>query len=320
MNPAASYPPEIVCSYLFAITRHGYPPPARTIAEQLGEMSRLGFVSVELEGIRREHLLHIHAFRGEIAAMVGDLGLRVPVFCAVLPGLASPDGSERRQNLDLLRKGCEIAQLLGSRTVLDNGPLPPFQFPGEIPVVRHYDEDVLVGAPIPANLDWMKHWDALIGTYRSACDIAADHGLTYTMHPSLGVLSATTDSFLLLAGAIGHRSLRFVIDTANQFLARDNLPLSVRRLAGFVDYIHLSDNRGARVEHLVPGTGNIRWDPFFNELTITGFDGLIGIDVGGAESGIGEIENAYHESARWLMARWPGPSRRAMGSGKGQNR
>ncbi len=28
--------------------------------------------------------------------------------------------------------------------VLDNAPLPPYQFPAGIPVVRHYDEEVLL--------------------------------------------------------------------------------------------------------------------------------------------------------------------------------
>jgi len=319
MKTAMEYPPEIICTYLFAITRHGYPPPAGTLAEQMREMRSLGFTSVELEGIRREHLLQIYASRSEIAARARDLGLQVPVFCAVLPGLASLDAAERKQSLDLLRKGCEIARSLGSQTVLDNGPLPPYQFPGDIPVVRHYEEDVVLRAPLPPALRWDEYWKALIETYRQACDMAADRGLTYSIHPSVGVLAATTDGFLLLADAIGRPNLRFVIDTANQFLVRDNLALAVRRLAGVVDYIHLSDNRGARVEHLVPGTGAIRWDSFFNELALTGFDGLIGIDVGGAESGIEELEDAYHESARWLMARWPAADGR-MKSSKGNPR
>jgi len=77
---------------------------------------------------------------------------------------------------------------------------------------------------------------------------------------------------------------------------------------GLVDYIHLSDNGGTKLEHVVPGNGAIRWNSFFEELALTGFDGLIGIDVGGAESNIGEIEKAYCETAQWLTERWPPPT------------
>ena len=305
MTTSARFPDRIVCSYLFTITKHGYPPPAEGMPQHLREMQAMGFTSVELEGIRREHLLEVYQKKDEIARTARDLGLQVPIFCTVLPGLASWNRTERQENLSLLRKGCEVARSLGSRTVLDNGPLPPYRFSGDIPVVRHYDADVLLGAALPADLNWKEYWKSLIDTYRAVCDTAADYGLTYTMHPSLGVLSATTDGFLHLSDAIGRPNLRFVIDTANQFLVRDNLALSVCRLTGLVDYIHLSDNGGTKLEHLAPGKGVIPWDSFFNELAQTGFDGLIGIDVGGAESGVIELEKAYTDAAHWLMDKWP---------------
>jgi sugar phosphate isomerase/epimerase len=245
----------------------------------------------------------VYEGRKEMAAAVQRLGLKVPFFCAVLPGLSSPDAGEREANLALFEKGCEIAKLLGSAGILDNGPLPPYRFPGDVPVVRHYHEDVLLAASLPPALDWREYWKDLAAQYRILCDVAGRHGLAYHLHPSLGVLCSTTDGFLYFYDAVGRDNLRFTIDTANQYFFRDNLVLAIRRLKGLVDYIHISDNRGARIEHLIPGHGTIRWDVVFEEMERIGYAGYLGIDVGGAETGIHDIDQAYVESAEWIASR-----------------
>jgi sugar phosphate isomerase/epimerase len=295
---------SIVCAYLYIISQYGYPPPAKNTFQYLGQMKALGFESVELEGIRRDHLLEMYRQRHEIAAHVEALELNVPYFCVVLPGLASADRNEREENLQLFRKGCETAELLNAKGVLDNAPLPPYVFPESIPIVRHYDDNVLQAAHFPTNLSWDAYWRDLTNTYRMACNIATEFGLTYQMHSCLGVLAATTDAFLNFYDAVGCDNLRFNLDTANQFVLKDNLALSLRRLAAHIDYIHLSDNRGVEVEHLVPGQGQINWPVFFETLDRIGFDGLIGLDIGGDESEVGNIDRAYLQSADWLTAHW----------------
>lgn len=299
-----AFDPRITCSYLYLITRYGYPPPAEDTVAHLREIHALGFRSVELEGIRRDHLLAMEKQSGAIRDVILELGLSVPVFCVVLPGLSSPDARERAANLDVFRVGCTVAAAFGARSVLDNAPLPPYRFPGDIPVVRHFDEEVLRSAALPPDLDWKRYWWEMVGTYRDACDIAAAAGLSYLLHPCLGVLAATTDGFLYLRDAVARENLRFTLDTANQFFLKDNLMLSLRRLGPLVEYVHLSDNRGDRVEHLVPGDGRIDWETFFAALAAAGFRGSIGIDVGGAESGVQDIAEAYRRTAAWLASRW----------------
>lgn len=290
----------VTCCYLYPITKYGYPPPAERTPDYLEEMHALGFRSVELEGIREAHLRAVHERREEIAGRARALGLAVPYFCAVLPGLSSPEAAERERNLALFEKGCEVAALLGAKGVLDNAPLPPYRFPADIPVVRHYDEDVLQAASFPLGLSWRRYWADLVDTLREACDRAAAYGLTYQLHPALGVLAATTEGFLYLHDAVRRDNLRFTLDTANQFMMRENLALAVRRLAPYLDYIHVSDNRGHRVEHLPVGDGAIRWDVFFDALRQVGFSGHLGVDVGGAESGVDDLDAAYVRTAQWL--------------------
>jgi sugar phosphate isomerase/epimerase len=292
--------PNIVCCYLYIISRYGYPPPPEQTVKHLIEMHALGFQSIELEGIRADHLKEIYHYRHEIKAKIEELKLNVPYFCVVLPGLSSENRNMREENLRLFEIGCQIAQLFDSRGVLDNAPLPPYQFSKGIPVVRHYDEDVLLPASIPYDLDWKKYWQDLISTYQSACDIAANHNLTYHMHPCLGVLGATSDAFLYFHDAVKRDNLRFNLDTANQYVMKENLSLALIRGAEYIDYIHLSDNRGVKVEHLPPGKGKINWENFFSTLDYTGFKGHIGLDIGGEESQIEDLDKEYIASAMWL--------------------
>ena len=296
--------PDIVACYLYVIGKYGYPPAAGDTLAHMEEFSALGFSSIELEGIREEHLGLIYEMRDQIKEKAEVLNLNIPVFCIVLPGLSSPDPREREKNLMLFEKGCEIARILGARAVLDNAPLPPWQFPDEIPITRHYDEEIIAGAILPRDLDWKNYWDGLTATYREACQLAASREMDFHIHPCLGALVSTTDAYLNFARDVKHDALKFNMDTANQFFLKDNLLLSLQRLEGHIDYIHISDNRGFRMEHLVPGEGNIPWDSFFEILDKVNYSGLLGIDIGGDESDVGDYNIAYKATAGWIHENW----------------
>lgn len=297
---------QIVCAFLYTITKYGYPPKASDTLMFIDEMVDLGFSSIELEGIREEHLLEVYGLREEIAKKIKDENLSVPYFCGVLPALASVDEKIRNEQLELFEKACEIAAELGSIGILDNAPLPPFQFPEDIPIVRHYDEDVLNATYLPKDMSWSKYWDQLVDTFRTACTIAKGYNLNYVMHPAVGVLSSTTDGFLHFHDAVKMDNLRFNLDTANQFVMKENLSLAMRRLKDHVDYIHVSDNGGLKVEHLAIGKGEIRWDVFFETLDVIDFKGHIGIDIGGSESGVEDLDSAYIDAAAYVSKHWKG--------------
>jgi sugar phosphate isomerase/epimerase len=296
---------KIVCAYLYIITKYGYPPGAEFTPMYIDEMAKLGFNSIELEGIREEHLMLVYNMREDIALKLKGLNLSVPYFCAVLPGLTSADSKERDKQLELFKKGCVVAELFGSLGILDNAPLPPYIFPDNIPIVRHYGKDILETAKLPEGLSWKGFWEYTVGIYREACDIAASHNLTYQMHPSIGVLASNTDDFLRFHESVKRDNLRFNLDTANQFVMNDDPADSLRRLSGYIDYIHLSDNRGIKVEHLPPGKGKINWNVFFETLDLVNYKGHVGLDIGGDESDITDIDNEYIISAKWLEKKWP---------------
>ncbi|VAX25427.1 hypothetical protein MNBD_IGNAVI01-1832 [hydrothermal vent metagenome] len=291
---------NIVCAYLYSITKYGYPPPAENTLKYIDEMASLGFQSIELEGIREEHLNKVYELKDDITQKLNKLELSVPYFCVVLPKLSSPDSEVIKHQLKTFEKGCEIAKQFGAKGVLDNAPLPPYQFPEDVPVVRHYGEEEIGTAYFPDNLDWKNYWDRLTATYSECCDIAANYDLTYQLHPALGLLSSNADAFLKFYDDVNRENLRFTFDTANQFAMKENLSLSLIRLAEFIDYIHISDNGGGRIEHLQLGKGKIRWDVFFDTLKKTKFNGYFGIDIGGDESSVADLDSAYIHAAEFL--------------------
>ena len=294
---------KIVCAYLYVITNYGYPPSIDNYLKYLEEMAALGFKSIELEGIREKNLMEVYAIKDTVKAKLDELDLSLPHFCTVLPGLSSLDESVKKSQIELFEKGCEIAQTLGAKSVLDNGPLPPFVFSDNIPITRHYDSASLSNAYIPTDLSWKKYWDSLTGTMRTLCDIAAEYGLSYQVHPAEGVLCSTTDGFLYMHDQVGKDNFKFTFDTANQFAVKENLSMSLHRLKDHVDYIHISDNSGERIEHLSVGEGNINWDIFFETLDIIGYKGDYGLDIGGAESNVSDLNKAYISSANFLESK-----------------
>jgi len=291
---------RIICSYLYVVSKYGYPPLAEDSQFYLHEMKSIGFHSVELEGIRKQHMRMMYDLRKSIKETADKLDLKIPYFCIILPELGAVEAKQREDNLQVFEQACEVASLFGAKGVLDNAPLPPFRFPGSIPIVRHYSESILMSASFPLELNWEKYWDGLVDTYRTACDIAAKYNLNYQIHPALGVLASTTDAFLYFKDSVGRDNLRYTIDTANQYAMKDNLTLSLIRLKDHVDYIHLSDSRGSRIEHLPPGSGTIHWPSFFEVLDSINFKGDFAIDIGGKESPVENIGMAYRKSAQWL--------------------
>ena len=61
---------SVICCYLYIISKYGYPPPAEKTFDHLKKMKSLGFQSVELEGIREEHLMKMYEMREDTKNMI----------------------------------------------------------------------------------------------------------------------------------------------------------------------------------------------------------------------------------------------------------
>ena len=169
-----------------------------------------------------------------------------------------------------------------------------------MPIHRHYSPDVLRNVRLPQRLSWKVYWDNLLSRMDTACKFAADYGLNYYMHPCVGSLTDTTNGYLLLKEELGWENLKFNFDTSNLYYMHENLSLGLLKLGKDLDYIHISDSYGQRIEHQAAGNGTIDWDLFFGTLKQIGFSGELSIDVGGDESHVADIDEAYLQTARFL--------------------
>ncbi len=52
------------------------------------------------------------------------------------------------------------------------------------------------------------------------------------------------------------------------------------------------------------GEGNIRWDDFFQTLKRINFNGYLGLDIGGDESDVEDLDEAYKLSLEFVKNRW----------------
>ena len=74
--------------------------------------------------------------------------------------------------------------------------------------------------------------------------------------------------------------LGIVLDTGHASLNGENLAEVIRQLAGVPLHIHIDDNTGDGDAHLIPGDGNIDFEPFAQALKEVGYDGFISAELG----------------------------------------
>lgn len=291
---------HITCAFLYSITKYGYPPYAGDMIKYIEEMYDLGFRSIEIEGIGYDGIETLVDMKRDIKAFLDEKDIELPVFCTVLPKITSPDRESAIKAMESFEKGCEIASFLGAKGVLDNGPLVPYEFPADMPIHRHYSPESIGTVGFPTDFSWNAHHSHMVKIMKRACEIADDYGLCYYMHPCVGALTDTTNGYMQLKNDVGADNLKFNFDTSNLYYMRENLALSLMKLGDDIDYIHVSDSFGDRIEHQKIGNGSINWDALFTTLKKIGFHGKLSIDVGGDESHVKDIDAAYVDTANFL--------------------
>lgn len=272
---------KLACCWLYAISKYGYPPSMPDTFSAIREMSDLGFVAIELEGVGRENLLEVAGRRADIKAFCDDIGLRVVNFCPVLPEIVSQDASLRRAALELFKIAVDVAIYLGCNTVQTDSFAAPVEFVGARPygdAIRYGEEYRVRVAP---DFRWDGVWNALVDSIGDCARIVEGTGLRLLVEPRVGELVSNTDAMLRLMDAVKSEILGSVLDTAHLHAQKEILSLSVEKLGRRVLYVHASDNDGRINEHLAPGRGTVDWESVLLALRKHGFDGYVGLDVGG---------------------------------------
>lgn len=271
---------KISCSWLYAISKYGYPPSLPDTYRALEDMAGLGFTHVELEGVRDENLQAVHGERKALKQRCDDLGLRLVNFCPVLPDLVHPEKARRVHALELFKLAVETATFFGCETIQTDSYTPPLEFVGDAP----YRETIDFGKRFQIKVDpafrWNDLWNWLVDSIGACADEAERAGLRFCLEPRVGEIVSNTDALLQLMDAVDNDSFGAVLDTGHQHAQKEILPLSVEKLGERVYYVHVSDNDGQTNQHLAPGRGTVDWDGVFLALKKHAFSGFVAVDVG----------------------------------------
>ena len=287
---------KISCSWLYAISTHGYPPSLPDTHAALQEIASLGFTSLELAGIREKNLRAVHAERETLKQRCADLGLTVASFRPVLPDLVHPDKARRVQALDLFKLAVETAAFFGCESIVSESFPPPLPFAGEAP----YLEGPAFGKAYQVRMDplfrWGDVWGWLVDSLGACADESERSDLRFSLEPRVGELISNTDAMLRLMDAVDADNFGAVLDTGHLHAQKEMLVLSVEKLGGRIHAVHASDNDGQTNLHLAPGKGTVDWEGLFQALQKQGFSGYVAVDVGNVPG----VDAEYRDAKAFL--------------------
>jgi sugar phosphate isomerase/epimerase len=287
-------------TYLYTIFRYGYPHSAEDALKSLGEVRKLGFRYLEMEGLGAAHLKAVSRARRRFRQELDSSGLHVHNFCVVDPALVSLNPRARARALDLFRQGAEVADYLGAETLHLASYAPPVRYvsakPYQLAAGGKYRFAGRTSIRIPAGFDWQRVWEALVLSCQACADLAG--GKVVLMEPRVGETICSVDSLLRLIADVGRPNFKANFDTGHFSAQRENVPLALMKLRGHFANIHISDNDPVNSEHLAIGDGSIDWHEFFRVLKIFGYDGYLGLDLGASRG----LLKGYRTSVERLQA------------------
>lgn len=293
---------KIGITYLYTIFRYGYPPTVADDFRVLGEIEKLGFHYLEMEGLGAPKMRALYARRGALLRALDDHGLRVHNFCVVDPDLVSPDAARRHRALDHFKLGAEFADQVGAETLHLASYAPPVRYleakPYQLGAKGGYRFADHPRVSVPDGFDWNRVWGALVRSCRACADIARRHGKIVIMEPRVGEVICSVDSLLRLIEHVGRPNFKANFDTGHFSAQRENVPLALMKLRGRFANIHISDNDPVHTGHLAVGDGVIDWREFFRVLKTIGYEGYLGLDLGMSRS----LVSAYRRSVERIRA------------------
>jgi sugar phosphate isomerase/epimerase len=289
---------KIVCCWMFAIGKYGFPPSLPDMLKAIPEMAALGFDYVELEGVGFENLQAVVDHREQFRDALRGAGVKLSNFAIILPEVVSEDPAVAAPALAAFTEGVRIAAYLGAPNVWVDSYFPPV----EVVSGTRMTEQIVFGQPprirIPDGFDWPRFWAHYVRVMKQCTQIARAHGVQLLVEPRVGELTSNSEALLRLLEAVDDDNLGVILDTAHQHAQKELLPLSVEKLGSHIRYVHVADNDGTVNRHFEPGTGNIDWEELFRALKRQGFDGYYAVDL----EELPDLEGCFIRGKQFLEA------------------
>ena len=289
---------KIVCCWMFAIGKYGFPPSLPDMLKAIPEMAALGFEYVELEGVGFENLQAVIDNREQFRDVLRGAGVKLSNFAIILPEVVSEDPAIAEPALAAFTEGVRTAAYLGSPNVWVDSYFPPV----EVVSGTLMTEQIVFGQQprirIPDGFDWPRFWEHYVRVMKRCTQIAREHGVQLLVEPRVGELTSNSEALLRLLDAVDDDNLGVILDTAHQHAQKEMLPLSVEKLGRHIRYVHVADNDGTVNRHFEPGTGNIDWEETFLALKRQGFDGYYAVDL----EQLPDLEQCFVRGKQFLEA------------------
>jgi D-psicose/D-tagatose/L-ribulose 3-epimerase len=116
--------------------------------------------------------------------------------------------------------------------------------------------------------------------HRQAAQYAARHGITLAVEPLnrfecyfLNTMEQATE----LTRLVGEPNYGYLFDTFHTNIEENDVPALIRKTIGAITHVHITENNRG-----VPGAGHIRFQPVFDALRQSGYDGWMTIEAFGS--------------------------------------
>jgi D-psicose/D-tagatose/L-ribulose 3-epimerase len=197
----------------------------------------------------------------EIGRRLKDRGLESTGIGVIPKGSAiSPDKAVRDEALDGLKWMIDCTVAIGATTVAGPFHQPLGVFSGQGPTA-----------------DEVK-WCAEV--HKQAAQYAAQGGVTLAVEPLNRFECYFLNSIeqaVALSEAVGEPNYGYLFDTFHTNIEENDVPALIRSSIAHIRHVHITENNRG-----VPGAGHIAFQPIFNALRQSGWDGWLTVEAFGS--------------------------------------
>lgn len=274
-----------------AFTRDHYAPPYE---EAVTRIAALGFQGVELIVASEADLTDYYtpARVKTLRRLMGDGGLALSeliLYHPLVQGLSSIKPAARQRSYDLIGRGIECAQALGTNLInmVSNWPVETDALGPYLPSLIHPSASAdgrfepVLKVEFPRGFDAAGLWERYMESLAQVVGMMERSGVSLALEGHANVIAGSTDGLLRAFDRISSKSFGTNFDSSWHLLQREWLPWSVYRLGKRILHVHLRDGDGQLCYALPPGRGIIDWNGLLRALKDVGYDGFLSFEIGG---------------------------------------
>ncbi len=136
------------------------------------------------------------------------------------------------------------------------------------------------GGPVAPGTKWADALRLFVEELKPVVAHAEKVGVKLLIEPEPDLLIETADQYLEFRERIQSPALGLNFDIGHFFCVKDDPAATVRRLAPFIDHVHLEDIAATRVHHhLIPGEGVIDFAGTLAALKDVGYAGWVTVEL-----------------------------------------